>query len=152
MRNALIHFTDENPEAFRWVRGAVEAIRELNDRGYYVFVSHHLTAHDAVRLNAVMQQRLAAEGAHVDAFYGEPAGPTNIAPGHAIAAAKSKPVFGPIVNALNEWPIVRERSFFIGASGDEILAARGAGVSSHALAEGDLAGLVHSLLTQSLQD
>ena len=77
------------------------------------------------------------------------AGPPNDAPGHAIAAAKSKPVFGPIVNAMNEWPIVRERSFFIGASGDEIHAARGAGVSSHALPEDDLARVVHSLLTQS---
>jgi dTDP-glucose pyrophosphorylase/histidinol phosphatase-like enzyme len=150
--DALIQSTDANFEAFRWGRGAVEAIRELNDRGYYVFVSHHLAAHDAVRLSDVMQQHLAGEGAHVDAFYGEAAGPTNIAPGHAIAAAKSKPVFGPIVNALNEWPIVRERSLFIGGSGDEIQAARGAGVSSHAVPEGDLASLVHSLLTQSLQD
>ena len=85
-------------------------------------------------------------------FYGEPADPTDIAPGHAIAAAKRKPVFGPIVNALNEWPIVRERSFFIGGSGDEIEAARGAGVSAMPSPEGDLARLVHSLLTQSSQD
>ena len=153
--NALINSTDQNLEAFQWTCGAVEAIRKLNDRGYYVFVGHpsgcaHRTlgAGDAFRLNAAMQQRLAAEGAHVDRFYGEPAYPADIAPAHAIAAAKRKPVSSPIFNAMNEWPIVRERSFFIGASGDDIEAARSAGVLGHAFPEGDLARLVHSLLTQ----
>jgi dTDP-glucose pyrophosphorylase/histidinol phosphatase-like enzyme len=152
-RNALIHSAGERPEAFQWMCGAVEAIRKLNDHGYYVFVSHHLSARDAFRLNALLQQRLAAEGAHVDRFYGEPAEPMGIAPGRAIAAANRTPVFNSMVNdALNEWPIVRERSFFIGGSGDDIEAARDAGVASHALPEGDLARLVHSLLTQSSQD
>jgi dTDP-glucose pyrophosphorylase/histidinol phosphatase-like enzyme len=148
-RDALIYSADENLEAFQWVGGAVEVIRKLNDHGYYVFVSHHPSARDTLRFNALLQQRLAAEGAHVDRFYGDPA---DIAPGRAIAAAKRKPVFSPIVDALNEWPIVRERSFFIGGTGDDIEAARGAGVSSHAFAEGGLARLVHSLLTQSSQD
>jgi dTDP-glucose pyrophosphorylase/histidinol phosphatase-like enzyme len=148
-RDALIYSADENLEAFQWVGGAVEVIRKLNDHGYYVFVSHHPSARDTLRFNALLQQRLAAEGAHVDRFYEDPA---DIAPERAIAAAKRKPVFSPIVDALNEWPIVRERSFFIGGTGDDIEAARGAGVSSHAFAEGGLARLVHSLLTQSSQD
>jgi dTDP-glucose pyrophosphorylase/histidinol phosphatase-like enzyme len=151
-RNVLVHSTDQNPEAFQWTRGAVEVIRKLNDHGYYVFVSHHPSARDAVRFNALLQQRLAAEGAHVDRFYGEPADSADVAPGRVVAAAKNKPVFSPIVDALIEWPIVRERSFFIGGRGDDIEAARGAGVSSHAFAEGDLARLVDSHLTQSSQD
>jgi histidinol phosphatase-like enzyme len=157
-RNALINFTDDNLEAFQWMCGAVEAIRELNDRGYYVFVSHpaggaHRTlgAGDAFRLSEAVQQCLAAEGAHVDRFYGEAAYPADIAPAHAIAAAKRRPVSSSIFNAMNEWPIVRERSFFIGASGDDIEAARNAGILGHALPEGDLARLVHSLLMQSSQ-
>jgi dTDP-glucose pyrophosphorylase/histidinol phosphatase-like enzyme len=155
-RSALIDFTDENPEAFQWITGAVEAIRELNDRGYYVFVSdpsggahRRRVAGDAFRLNEAMEQRLAAEGAHVDRFYSEPAYPADSASARAIAAAKRKPVFSPVLNAMNEWPIVRERSFFIGVIGDDIEAARSAGVSRHAIPEGDLARVVHSLLTQS---
>jgi histidinol phosphatase-like enzyme len=148
-RDALIYSADENLEAFQWVGGAVEAIRKLNDRGYYVFVSHRPSARDTFRFNALLQQRLAAEGAHVDRFYGDHA---DIAPGRAIAPAKRKPVFSPIVDALNEWPIVRDRSFFIGGRRDDMEAARGAGISSHAFAEGDLARLVQSLLTQSSQD
>jgi dTDP-glucose pyrophosphorylase/histidinol phosphatase-like enzyme len=155
-RNALIHSADENLEAFQWVCGAVETIRKLNDRGYYVFVSHRagrarrtVVASDAFGLNAAMQQRLAAEGAHVDRFYGEPDYLADIAPAHEIAAAKRNPVSSPILNALNEWPIVRERSFFIGASGNDIEASRSAGVLGHAFPGGDLARLVHSLVTQS---
>jgi dTDP-glucose pyrophosphorylase/histidinol phosphatase-like enzyme len=153
--NALINSTDQNLEAFQWTCGAVEAIRKLNDRGYYVFVGHPsgcahrtLVARDAFRLNAAMQQRLAAEGAHVDRFYGEAAYPADIAPAHAIPAPRRKPVSSAIFSAMNEWPIVREQSFFIGASGDDIEAARSAGVLGHAFPEDDLARLVHSLLTQ----
>jgi histidinol phosphatase-like enzyme len=145
-RNALVNSSDENPEAFQWMRGAVEAVRKLNDRGYYVFVSYlpgrahkTLAAGDPFRWNAVMQQRLAAEGAHVDRFYGE------------LSAAERNPGFNPVFDALNEWPIVRERSFFIGASGPDIEAARSAGIVGHALPEGNLARAVDSFLTQSSQ-
>jgi dTDP-glucose pyrophosphorylase/histidinol phosphatase-like enzyme len=134
-RNALIYSADENLEAFQWVGGAVEAIRKLNDHGYYVFVSHP-SGGDTFRLNSAIQQRLAAEGGHVDRFYGDPSG------------AKANPVSSAIFNAMNEWPIVRERSFFVGANGDDIEAARSAGVLGHAFPEGDLARLVHSLLRQ----
>ena len=106
--NALINSTDENLEAFRWMSGAVEAIRKLNDRGYYVFVSppsertpRTVVAGDTFHLNAAMQQRLVAEGAHVDRFYGEPASPADIAPAHVTAAGKRKPVSSPIFNAMN---------------------------------------------------
>src|SRR5580704_1697280 len=39
--NALVSFPEGGsvlPEAFQWTRGAVEAIRSLNDHGHYVFV------------------------------------------------------------------------------------------------------------------
>ncbi len=155
-RSALINSAGEKPEAFRWMCGAVEAIRELNDRGYYVFVSHPsvgahrtLVAGDAFPLNTAMQHSLAAEGAHVDRFYGEHADPTDIAQSHAVVAAKRNSVSSPIFDAMNEWPIVRERSFFIGASGPDIEAARSAGIVGHALPEVDLARVVDSFLRQS---
>ncbi len=66
-RNALVDFAERDssrPETFQWREGAVEAIRTLNDRGYYVLVA----SGDEPRLNAAMQERLAPEGAHVDRF------------------------------------------------------------------------------------
>jgi hypothetical protein len=53
---------------------------------------------------------------------------------------------------MNEWPILGERSFFIGATGGDIEAARSAGIAAHVFDGGDLARLVHSLLAQSAED
>jgi dTDP-glucose pyrophosphorylase/histidinol phosphatase-like enzyme len=126
-----------SPEAFRWTKGAVEAIRELNDRGYYVFVfsdssgrAHAASAPDeACRLNAEMQERLAPEGAHVDRFY----------------AAHRQPFSIVLDEAMTEWPIVRERSVLVGAAKGEVEAAQRAGIVGHVFDGGDVGGLVHSL-------
>jgi dTDP-glucose pyrophosphorylase/histidinol phosphatase-like enzyme len=153
-RDALVTFADgdsSRPEAFEWRKGAVEAIRALNDRGYSVFVMSQLasapapSAGKASRLHAAMQERLAAEGAHVDRFYGE----LGAAFGHPIDPAKQKPSL--FLEAMNEQPIVSERSFFIGARSDDLEAARSAGLSAHVSDGGDLTRLVHSLLAQYAQ-
>jgi hypothetical protein len=81
-------------------------------------------------LNAAMQERLAPAGAHVDRFTGAP-------------------VSNLLSEAMKEWPIVGERSFFIGPPGADVQAARSAGISGHIFGGGDLARLVRSLLAQS---
>jgi dTDP-glucose pyrophosphorylase/histidinol phosphatase-like enzyme len=161
-RNALLSFPEGGsvlPEAIQWTKGAVEAIRSLNDHGHYVFVISNSpggaqrthAVGDAGRLNTAMQERLAREGAHVDRFYGGLESPVDIASGQAIDAAKQKPDASLLHEAMNEWPIIGERSFFIGVSNDDIEAARSAGISWHVVNGGDLARLVHSLLGQTAQ-
>jgi dTDP-glucose pyrophosphorylase/histidinol phosphatase-like enzyme len=157
--NALVSFPEGGsvlPEAFQWTRGAVEAIRSLNDHGHYVFVvsnssrgAHRTHAVGDTRLKAAMQERLAREGAHVDRFYSELESPADSASVHANDAAKQKPDANLLHEAMNEWPIINERSFFIGVSSNDIEAARSAGISGHILNGGNLAGLVHSLLRQN---
>jgi D-glycero-D-manno-heptose 1,7-bisphosphate phosphatase len=137
-RDALVHFADgdsSRPEAFQWTEGAVEAIRALNNGGYYVFVTGHRSG-EARRLNAAMQERLAPEGAHVDRF----------GCGDGTDAAKRTPI-----SSLFEgmWPIVDERSFYVGVAGGDFKAARSAGIAGHLFGGGDLARLVGSLLAQS---
>jgi dTDP-glucose pyrophosphorylase/histidinol phosphatase-like enzyme len=155
---ALVSFAERDsfPEAVQWTAGACEAIRGLNDRGYYVFVMSPRSggerraraAGEPCRLNTAIQQQLAAEGAHVDRVYGEPSFSSGMAPEDAIDAAKGKPVSSLLFEALNEWPIVSEQSFFIGVTDGDVEAARGAGILGHVLDGGDLARLVHSLLAQ----
>jgi D-glycero-D-manno-heptose 1,7-bisphosphate phosphatase len=131
-KDALVNFADgdsSRPEAFRWTKGAVAAIRALNDRGYYVLVTGHRSG-EARRLNAMMRERLAPAGAHVDRFTGEPGS-------------------GHVIEAMKEWPIVGERSFYVGVAGGDSEAARRAGISAHVFDGGDLARLVRSLLSQS---
>jgi dTDP-glucose pyrophosphorylase/histidinol phosphatase-like enzyme len=159
-RKALVSFPEGGsvlPEAIQWTRGAVEAIRLLNDHGHYVFVvsnpsgGAHGTrvAGDVRRLNAAMQEGLAREGAHVDRFYGELESPSDIASGDAIDAAKQKPDASLVHEAMNEWPIIGQRSFFIGVSRNDIEDARSARISWRVLNGGDLARLIHSLLGQT---
>jgi histidinol phosphatase-like enzyme len=160
--DALVNFAEGDsfrPEAFQWTKGAVEAIRALNDRGYYVFVMSHESggaqrtraAGEGRRLNAAIQDQLAPEGAHVDRFYGHPKVAAGVAPGHAIEAAKRKPVSNLFLAAINEWPIVGERSFLIGVTAGDVEAARSAGILAHVFDGGDLASLVDSLSAQSAQ-
>ena len=150
-RSALVRSAGGDPEAFQWTEGSVEAIRALNDRGYYVFVIGHRPEGaekrqrqgEARRLNAAIQERLAADGAHVDRFYDEP----EFAPGQAIDDAKGKPFSSLLFEAMSECPIVRQQSLFIGARRDDAEASRRAGIEPHVFDRGDLSRLVHSLLT-----
>jgi len=107
--------------------GAVEAVRSLNDLGYYVFV---LGGGDS-ELDREIEANLALEGAHVDRFY----------------PAEREPGPGALDRAMSEWPIARARSFFVGEPGGEAEAARRAGVAvlDHG---GDLAGRIRAALAK----
>ena len=146
-RSALVDFAARDPcgpDGFRWMAGAVEAVRALNDRGHYVFVVGDSSVRaeapgavdDACRLNAEIQERLAPQGAHVDRFY-----------------AKDREPFSSVLEeAMNDWPIVRQRSVLVGASNGEVEVARRAGLAAHLFDGGDLARLVHSLLARAAED
>jgi D-glycero-D-manno-heptose 1,7-bisphosphate phosphatase len=108
----------------RWRAAAIEAVRALNDRGYYVFV---LGGGDCA-LDPEIEARLALEGAHVDRFYG----------------ADRQSDSSALDQAMSEWPIVSERSFLVGRPGRQSEAAERVGVAAHAFDGGDLAGLVRA--------
>jgi dTDP-glucose pyrophosphorylase/histidinol phosphatase-like enzyme len=152
--SVLVNSAEGCLDPFQGTEGAIEAIRALNDRGYYVFVmSSQRTpvAGDARPLHGVLQERLAAEGAHVDRFYGKPDDAADTAAGLPIEARRRKPSSSPLFQAMHEWPIVRERSFFINATGDDVEAARSAGIPVHVFNREDLSRTIASLMEQSLQ-
>ncbi len=145
-RSALVQSAGGDPEAFQWTEGAIEAIRALNDRGYYVVVASRRSEGSrstpgdgaARRLRAAMQEGLAAGGAHIDRFYDEP----GFAPGQAIDDGKAKPFSSLLFEAMSEWPIVRQQSFFIGETALDAETALSAGMESHVFDGGDLSRLV----------
>ncbi|HEY1783865.1 MAG TPA: sugar phosphate nucleotidyltransferase [Roseiarcus sp.] len=141
-RRALVGGGAGDSGAIQWTAGAVEAIRALNDHGYYVFVMSG--AGDGGRSNAAMQERLAAGGAHVDRFYSE----AGFASGPLSGSAGTE---NPFAKAMDERPVTREKSFFIGAEASDISAARDAGLAAHRSDGGDLARLVEGLLARSAQ-
>jgi D-glycero-D-manno-heptose 1,7-bisphosphate phosphatase len=134
-----------------WMPGAKEAVRRLNDDGYYVLVVTNQAGigkglYDAEAMNALhrhMQDDLAAAGAHVDAFYHCPFHPEATIevfrhPDHP----DRKPNAGMILRALRDWPVEREGSFLVGDQPTDLQAARSAGLPGFLFDGVDLADTV----------
>lgn len=113
------------------IPGAAAAVRLLNDAGYYVIVVTNQSgvargyySEEAVKqFNVHLQDVLAAEGAHVDAFYYCPHHPDGAIKELAIRCRCRKPEPGMLEQAARDWPIDRDRSFLIGDKDDDLAAA-----------------------------
>lgn len=124
------------PDQVDWVPGAADAVKRLNDEGYYVFVVTNqagiargyydeTTMHE---LHSWMSDRLAEKGAFIDAFYYCPYHPEGVVPAFTGHHPDRKPGSGMIERALREWPADRSRSFLIGDQNSDIEAAARAGI------------------------
>jgi D-glycero-D-manno-heptose 1,7-bisphosphate phosphatase len=136
------------PERLEWVSGARQALATLNRSGVLVIVItnqsgvarglYDLAAVDA--LHARMQTDLAADNAHIDAFY--------VCPYHAEARVEAfrhpdhpdrKPNPGMLLRAIADWNIDPARALMIGDKESDLEAARRAGVAGVLFDGGDLA-------------
>jgi D-glycero-D-manno-heptose 1,7-bisphosphate phosphatase len=142
------------PRACRWTEGAHAAVRELNDRGYFVFVvtnqagvARGLYDEAAVRhLHAWMNEQFAKSGAHVDAFYYCPHHPeAGTEPYRRICDCR-KPKPGMILKALAEWPVDLSRSFLVGDRQSDVDAGRAAGLNSLIYPGGNLKEFISNVL------
>ncbi|HWA61314.1 MAG TPA: HAD family hydrolase [Caulobacteraceae bacterium] len=141
-------------ERFEWTAGARAAVARLNAAEVLVIVAsnqsgvargyYDLAAVD--ELHAAMQADLAAEGAHIDAFY--------ICPFHPEAAVEAfrvadhpdrKPNPGMILRALADFDLAPDRALMIGDQPSDLEAARRAGVRGVLFEGGDLAEFLAGL-------
>ena len=143
------------PEDLVWQPGAREAIRLLNDRGYYVIVATNQAGvargfYDEAAIpvfHARMQDELAEIGAHIDAFYHCPYHHEGKVERYTVADHPDrKPNPGMILRAFSEWPVDTSRSFLIGDRDSDIEAAQRAGIPGHYYRGGDVAALVRELI------
>lgn len=119
------------PDRLEWIAGAPQAVRLLNEAGYYVFVITNQSGvargyYDEAavkRFHAHMQERLLAQGAHIDAFYYCPHHPEGTIKELAVQCRCRKPGTGMLEQAAREWPIDPGRSFLIGDKDDDMAAA-----------------------------
>lgn len=136
------------PDQLKWIGGAREAIRSLNDAGWYVIVAtnqagvaHGLYDESAVdRFHEAMQDQLAPMAAHIDAFYYCPYHEDAVVDHYRHPAHPDrKPRPGMLNRALQEWPIDVGRSILVGDRASDLAAAKAAGLRGVLFEGGDLA-------------
>ncbi len=142
------------PEALDFVTGAPAAIRRLNDAGYLVVVvtnqsgvaRGYFTEDDVAAFHAHLRDRLASEGARIDAIYTAPHHPDASVAAYRADHPDRKPRPGMILRAFADLDIIRDGSFLIGDKASDIAAAAAAGIPGHLFTGGDLDGFVAAVL------
>jgi D-glycero-D-manno-heptose 1,7-bisphosphate phosphatase len=139
---------------FRWLPGAVNAIRRLNDSGYYVFivtnqsgVARGLYDETAIRdLHEWMNEELRAAGARIDDMRYCPHHPQASIAAYRTTCSCRKPAAGMLLDLMNVWPVIREASIMIGDKESDAAAGRAAGIAAAIVPAGELEGFIEQLL------
>lgn len=142
------------PDQIVWIEGAMQAIKNFNDTGYYVFVvtnqagvaRGYYTEADVQTLHDWMAGEFARYGAHVDAFMYCPYHPEGVVTKYAQASPFRKPAPGMILDLLKSWPVQKDRSFLIGDNATDLEAARAAGLPGYLFKGGNLADFAKTLV------
>jgi D,D-heptose 1,7-bisphosphate phosphatase len=140
-------------EQVRWVDGAPEAVRWLNDAGYFVFVvtnqagvARGYYSEDHVNeLHAWMNVELGKAGAHIDCAEFCPYHPEGTVDGYRRESDLRKPGPGMLKKLLSEWPVDPTRSFMVGDRPTDLEAAAAAGIPGHLFQGGNLLDFVRGL-------
>src|SRR5262249_45434690 len=123
---------------FRWLPGAVNAIRRLNGGGYYVFVVTNQSgvarglSHEAalLKLHGWMNDELGGAGARIDDVRYCPHHPQGSIAAYRTACSCRKPAAGMLLDLINVWPVIREASIMIGDKESDAAAGRAAGIAA----------------------
>lgn len=141
-------------EDFRWMEGAREAIKLLNDRGYLVFVVTNQAGiargyYGPDEVNALhewMQGELAAMGAHIDEFRYCPHHPEGSIAELAVDCACRKPGTAMLEDLSARWQPLLESSFMLGDAPKDAEAGRRMGITGRQVEAGRLLAEVQALL------
>lgn len=139
---------------FEWMDGAREAVRLVNEAGYFAFVVTNQSGvargfyeeSDVQALHRWMADELAAVGAHIDAFEYCPDHPEAPIERYRRDSDRRKPGPGMITDLMKRFPVAADRSFLIGDQERDLEAARAAGIRALLFRDGNLATFVREAL------
>lgn len=148
-------------DQLQWIEGAPEAIRMLNEAGYYVVVVSNQAGvarglYDEAQIALFhnhMDEQLGDIGAHIDAWYYCPFHPEAIVDSYRHANHPDrKPNPGMLLRVMREFSVDLARSFLVGDTDSDIVAARNAGVpTSYLFKGGNLRQTVEVALASNIQ-
>ena len=134
----------------KWIDGAREAVKAVNDAGYFAFVVSNQSGvarglyqeSDIHSLHRWMADEMAVMGAHIDAFEYCPDHPEGTVERYRRESDRRKPAPGMITDLLGRFPVNVEDSILIGDRASDLEAARAAGLQGYLFSGGNLEAFV----------
>ena len=123
---------------FIWVDGAIEAIKYLIEKNFYVFVvtnqsgiaRGYYTEHDVVLLHQYINKELEKNGALIHDFYYSPYHP-DFPDVYSNLSNLRKPNTGMLELAAKKWDFQKSQSFLIGDKESDIICAKRFGIKGY---------------------
>lgn len=149
-----------DPNKVRWVEGAQQAVKGVNDAGYFAFVVTNQSGiargfyeEQHVRnLHEWMSRELAIVGAHIDAFEFCPHHPDGLVERYRVRCNCRKPQPGMIRALLERYPVAIDASFMIGDKQSDLAAAQAAGIAAYMFDGSNLHAFIAPLLIDRSAD
>jgi D,D-heptose 1,7-bisphosphate phosphatase len=137
-------------EKLQWIEGARQAVKAVNDAGYFAFVVTNQSGvargfYEESHVHALhrwMADEMASIGAHVDAFEYCPDHPDGTVERYRRVSVRRKPGPGMITDLLARFPVNADDSILIGDKPSDLEAARAAGLHGHLFSGGNLENFV----------
>jgi D,D-heptose 1,7-bisphosphate phosphatase len=141
----------------KWIDGAREAVKAVNDAGYFAFVVSNQSGvarglyqeSDIHSLHRWMADEMASMGAHIDAFEYCPDHPQGTIERYRRESDRRKPAPGMITDLLRRFPVNEDNSILIGDRASDLEAARAAGLQGYLFSGGNLEAFVKQHLRPS---
>jgi D,D-heptose 1,7-bisphosphate phosphatase len=130
----------------KWIDGAREAVKAVNDAGYFAFVVSNQSGvarglyqeSDIRALHRWMADEMALMGAHIDAFEYCPDHPGGTIKRYRRESDRRKPGPGMITDLLGRFPVNADHSILIGDKATDLEAAQAAGLQGYLFSGGNL--------------
>lgn len=149
-----------DPNKIRWVEGAQQAVKAVNDAGYFAFVVTNQSGiargfyreRHVRNLHDWMSRELTIVGAHIDAFEFCPHHPDGLIARYRVLCNCRKPQPGMIKALLERYPVDVGASFLIGDKQSDLAAAQAVGIAAHLFDGSNLHAFITPLLNERCPD